>query len=51
MKTKEQKKAEATQRQAQRQALSPHEQLRRLDERLGKDQGAAKERARLRGLL
>lgn len=38
---------DAKERQDQRNYLSAQEQLDRLDQRLGKDQGATKERARL----
>lgn len=38
---------EATKQAAKREKLSPRQQLNRLDRRLGKGQGAAKERTRL----
>jgi len=41
----------AKERQKERENRSPRTQLRLLDERLGKDQGATKERARLQALL
>lgn len=47
MKTEDQKKAEATERQRQRDERTVNEQLAILDERLGKGKGAEKERERL----
>jgi len=44
---REQHRQEAEARQEERNARHPREQLRLLDERLGKDQGARRERARL----
>jgi hypothetical protein len=41
----------ALQRKAEREKRSPQEQLDLLDKRLGKDQGAARERARLQAML
>ena len=41
----------AKERQKERESRNPRTQLRLLDERLGKDQGATKERARLQALL
>ena len=42
---------EAEDRQAHRQSISNEEQVRRLNERLGEDQGASKERVRLWHLI
>lgn len=44
---REQRRLEATERQAVRDAMTPQAQLARLDTLLGKDQGAKKERTRL----
>lgn len=48
---KEAKLESALQRKAEREKRSPKEQLALLDKRLGKDQGAARERARLQTML
>ena len=48
---REQHRQEAEARQEERNARHPREQLRFLDERLGKDQGAKRERARLEGQI
>ncbi len=45
--TIEQKRTEAEERQAARDAMTPQEQLKRLDLLLGKNQGAMRERVRL----
>jgi len=47
VKTREQRREEAVERQALRGALSPTQQLEVLDKRLGEDTGAIKERIRL----
>jgi hypothetical protein len=44
---KEERQMEAIERQAFRDKLTNEDQIRVLDRRLGKDQGAVKERARL----
>ncbi len=44
---KNQRRIEAEKRQEKRQARSPEQQLELLNNKLGKDQGAKKERARL----
>ncbi len=41
------RRKEAAERQAVRDGLTPQQQIDRLDRKLGKDKGAAKERARL----
>lgn len=48
---REKRQAEAAARQAERDELSPRGQLKRLDDLLGKDIGAKKERARLQAKL
>ncbi len=45
---REKRRQAAEERKAERDKLSPKEQLKLLDERLGKGQGAKKERKRLR---
>lgn len=47
----EQKQQIATKNREARDKRSPQEQLRILDQRLGKDQGAQKERARLLAMI
>jgi len=44
---REQRRAEAAERQAARDALTPRQQLARLDAKLGRGVGARRERARL----
>jgi len=48
---KEQLREEDEDRQAYRQSISNEEQVRRLNERLGEDQGASKERVKLWHLI
>lgn len=48
---REGRRREAEARQKERDRLSAEEQLARLDERLGKGKGAARERARLQALI
>ena len=48
---KQQLREEAEDRQAHRQSISNEEQVQRLNERLGEDQGASKERVRLWHLI
>lgn len=48
---REERRREAEARQKERDRLSAEEQLARLDERLGKGVGAARERARLQALI
>lgn len=48
---REERRREAEARQKERDQLSAEEQLARLDERLGKGVGAARERARLQALI
>jgi|ETNvirnome_2_300_1030623.scaffolds.fasta_scaffold79638_2 hypothetical protein len=50
-KTRFQKRSEAETRQQEREKLTHTQQIARLDELLGKDIGAARERARLRVLI
>tara|TARA_R110002020_G_scaffold202722_1_gene405818 strand:+ start:7028 stop:7207 length:180 start_codon:yes stop_codon:yes gene_type:complete len=45
------KRAEAKERQSLRNKLTPEQQLARLDKKLGVDIGAARERARLKGMI
>lgn len=47
MKTKIMKRREATARKVEREGLTDKEQVKRLDNRLGKGKGAEKERNRL----
>lgn len=47
MKTKEQKKTEAAERQAEYDKLTPEEKIAKLDKKFGNGKGANKERARL----
>ena len=48
---KKQLREDAEDRQAHRQSISNEEQVQRLNERLGEDQGASKERVRLWHLI
>ena len=48
---REELREEAEDRQAHRQSISNEEQVQRLKERLGEDQGASKERVRLWHLI
>lgn len=50
-KNKHQKRTEAEERAAHRAKMSHKDQIARLDSLFGKDSGAAKERARLKGLI
>ena len=49
--TRESRREMAAELEAERATRTPKQQLARLDERLGKDTGARKERARLQALL
>ena len=51
MKTKEQKKQEAKERQEKYNQLTPRQKLEYLDKKYGKDQGATKERIKLLELI
>ena len=48
-KSKDQLRTEAKERQAEHNALTPRKKINKLDKRLGKNVGAVKERARLKG--
>ena len=51
MKSKQTKQTEATQRHTQRATLTPIQQLHKLDQTLGLNQGAKRERAKLHSQL